>query len=840
MKKKSILLTCIVAIMALAMFVGCDNAPTIPSFVVSGNIEQTGDFLTGQVFDPSKFSVTVTYDNGKIVPADSSVKVSLVEEEGREDGKVNLGDKATVTYGKNYKGDDVTDTVGISVYDITGIEIVSGPETYAFAGTGEKTIPSTLFSVSAAYLDGEKNPQTMPLNATEFKVVFDATAEPSATYPELACTAYVQPLVGIGEGKGADYAVPFAFTGVPTTPVEAAGEIVEIEGVSFKTGKGLFALTYPTIPAPVFDDLKITVKYANGVTGTLTDSEGVELTYLDGNDLPLSTSVITTGYQYGVKVVLPNGVEKVLSKALTAMTATLRVTPVVGFEGYVEGADIKDVAPDAADFVIALTNANGIYQEINADDENLKLFFNSKAVSSSTDVDSTAPVQMKDTLYVVASYMGVYGSTALTGLVAEDTTEKVEFDSTTPVTLNAGYKWPAKQYYNNITALTVDPSAVASVKVKVAAANDDSATTKEIAYADFDGAVTVAFSKSNTKLDPLTAADGDYLMGAGAKLYLAVTYTAESGASATSYVDVTDKLATDVEITSLKVESLSYTQSVEDEDVAVSKPMFGAKVAFNVIASNELGDVDREYEDFEVLVDGAEKTADAVTVTDAEQKYVVFTTLSDAGFIQTAEGTIPAGESYIAVEKLSAAQAATYTALYGQEISYDAEDYAVTGWSVVGPNKDLKPTVAVAEPAGKDLLASGNTVRLSVTYVDSTGTEKTEYVTTSEFISVANVTVTGAYAVKDVEGKIADGKIKNGEVYNKTDFTIDPSCYTPHGGITLEVESLEFGGAEPSDSITLVSTAEGTVKVNIKPFLNSNGETVKDASVTLQVVSALE
>ena len=66
MKKKSILLTCIVAIMALAMFVGCDNAPVFPDMptsVKSGYILQTGDFLTGQAFDPSKFDVYVTYDN---------------------------------------------------------------------------------------------------------------------------------------------------------------------------------------------------------------------------------------------------------------------------------------------------------------------------------------------------------------------------------------------------------------------------------------------------------------------------------------------------------------------------------------------------------------------------------------------------------------------------------------------------------------------------------------------------------------------------------------------------------------------------------------------------------
>ena len=43
-------MVCISALIALTMFVGCDNAPVLPSFVVSGNITQTGDFLIGLDF----------------------------------------------------------------------------------------------------------------------------------------------------------------------------------------------------------------------------------------------------------------------------------------------------------------------------------------------------------------------------------------------------------------------------------------------------------------------------------------------------------------------------------------------------------------------------------------------------------------------------------------------------------------------------------------------------------------------------------------------------------------------------------------------------------------------
>ena len=64
MKKKSILLTCIAAVMALAMFVGCDNAPVYPSFPTGGYVAQIGDFVEGQSFDASKFQVIATYLDG--------------------------------------------------------------------------------------------------------------------------------------------------------------------------------------------------------------------------------------------------------------------------------------------------------------------------------------------------------------------------------------------------------------------------------------------------------------------------------------------------------------------------------------------------------------------------------------------------------------------------------------------------------------------------------------------------------------------------------------------------------------------------------------------------------
>ena len=197
MRKKSILMVCISALIALTMFVGCDNAPVLPSFVVGGNVIQTGDFLTGQNFDPSKFSVTVTYDNGKIVAADDTVSVMIVGNE-----TVEAGDTAIVDFGIDFKGNHVTKEVAISVYDIQGIT-VEGPASYVM-----KNAPTNSeLKVTANYLDQDGNEKTMTLRSTEFDVSHATYSNnnigPNASQESVTGYVTVTPLVG-QEIKGGD------------------------------------------------------------------------------------------------------------------------------------------------------------------------------------------------------------------------------------------------------------------------------------------------------------------------------------------------------------------------------------------------------------------------------------------------------------------------------------------------------------------------------------------------------------------------------------------------------------------------------------------------------------
>ena len=89
------------------------------------------------------------------------------------------------------------------------------------------------------------------------------------------------------------------------------------------------------------------------------------------------------------------------------------------------------------------------------------------------------------------------------------------------------------------------------------------------------------------------------------------------------------------------------------------------------------------------------------------------------------------------------------------------------------------------EAEGQDLLAIDNEVTLSVTYINEYGKEVPTTVTKT-FNSEANVTVTGTLSIADIEGRIENGKVLNGQSYNITEFVVDKEDYIPYGNITLE------------------------------------------------------
>ena len=104
MKKTSIFLTS--ALIVMAILAGCSDTVAItglPQNVKSGTINQIGDFLTGQTFDPKKFTVDITYDNGQVITDDGSVTVQL-----DRGNTVKRGSTVSANIGQNVDGFDVS------------------------------------------------------------------------------------------------------------------------------------------------------------------------------------------------------------------------------------------------------------------------------------------------------------------------------------------------------------------------------------------------------------------------------------------------------------------------------------------------------------------------------------------------------------------------------------------------------------------------------------------------------------------------------------------------------------------------------------------------------------
>ena len=128
MKKTSIFLT--IGLVLVAILAGCNNEVVYPHFPTNAVITQTGDFIKGQVFDNSKFQVTVYYlDGSKTTIKNPALQITDT------DG-IQGGETVTFEAGNDYYGDPVTQKATISrVYDVEYITVKANEASYAIDDT---------------------------------------------------------------------------------------------------------------------------------------------------------------------------------------------------------------------------------------------------------------------------------------------------------------------------------------------------------------------------------------------------------------------------------------------------------------------------------------------------------------------------------------------------------------------------------------------------------------------------------------------------------------------------------------------------------------------------------
>ena len=834
MKKKSILLTCICALMALAMFVGCDNAPVIPSFVVGGNVV-SGDFLVGQTFDPGKFSITVNYDNGKRVTDDATAKVVFG---GAEDGKVAIGDTATVFYGNDYLGEPVTEEVALNVYTIKSLA-VTAPEVNGEAAS--KLRPEDI-TVVATYLDSDNAEKTMTLTSTEYTIDTEINYvgnEPSSAEPQVQAYYNVIPQVGVPADAAKPYGKLYFTAEFEPSKVYTADDILEIVSIEPKDSLKLYAFDYDYIPRPAFEDVTINVKF-KGVdyseekeSDVLAENvEGLELMFVQ-DDLPLETGKLVGETNLDVRAVLGN-LRAESETSVTLETITVDITAAkVGALDYkpVKGEALPVIDP--ADFIVTYTdNGDGIKDYVSE-----PTFVYSTTGKTFTEItDTKVPSVGATNLFVFAKYNGVVSETSVNVGAIDEPTPAPVLDSI-ELKFATGFEYPAKmKEYNAVPALSASDVVVTAsytVDGETAEELDKTVTPSKVGYSTTTGSVTEATATSFAGTD---------------SLYVYVAYTEGTGdAAVTKYAyseDIKDSLATAYP-TDLEV-SFEY----ETMNAAKTEPMVGSKLAgFVVNAVNADGVVSTLENGYTFIKNGDDETVetDSITVGKEAVDYQVYALVETSKgvkeFITSDPVTVEAGLGYIAEDALSALEfglASGYDNRVGQTISNRAADYTVkiadaSVETTVFEGYDGKPEVkieSVSVVSDKNIEETGNQVIFTVSYVDAQGVKQTKQIQSYDsddtwtFAGVSGVELSGEDIKVLYDGSAFDGTVDPYTTYTVAKFTLDESSYTVYGEAKPVLQVLKNGSAVSDETIKPGWHTEAGYSVKVTyTALSKNAET---------------
>lgn len=206
MRKNSIITTVLIALLAVLMFVGCEQSAPF-KYVVSASVTSE-DFLVGQAFDPNKITVTVNYSDGK-----SSTLTGVGTATNLKDGKVDINSTVTVSAGLDVQGDEYEKTIALPVYEATGIE-VTAPEAVTVANDDVTSLDANLFTVVASYAKGT----VTLLPNVDYTVTIDASSIGAGETKTIAATVDVTGI--FGSNPTAQIAVTNAAEGTPVTPLD--------------------------------------------------------------------------------------------------------------------------------------------------------------------------------------------------------------------------------------------------------------------------------------------------------------------------------------------------------------------------------------------------------------------------------------------------------------------------------------------------------------------------------------------------------------------------------------------------------------------------------------------
>ena len=776
MRKKSILMVCISALIALAVFVGCDNAPVYPAWPTGGYVSQVGDILNGQAFDASKFQVVATYlDNSKKV-----IDASVVFEDVDKSGNVTAGDTVSSTVGTDYYGSLVTATGTVSVYNIDSIDFTVAE------GVDYTSLEAGDLAVTANYYNGKGELAAMPLSSTEYTVSVSSEAgeEDTTVY-----TITVTTSVG-GNVKSSEK------VSVANEP-EVLGTIVGITTIT-PNNYSVPGFLYDELPAIDASKFRIGVLLEDGdaTSGTVDGDtiEGLELAFVNQTtgavlDKALDEYDFRNATDIGVRATF-EGKSIYTAKAITVDEATLTVE--YKGAGIAENATLPEIIP--ADYRVLLTVGSNKAVDIT---EEANLYYAEEDWTATTDKTMTA-----DGITVVASYMGILNSTKIeAGEAAPVTVESVEF------TMAEDWAAPAKQYYKALPPIEVSDVANVVVTKSDGTVNEYSSIVGNdsfgIAFYTAEG-VELTGKSGDNGFDTLVNADSILV---GLQLGDEVFY---------QEYDLTTAVAEDVEL------------YADYGDVAY----YGAPVDWTIKLVNNDGVVDPDYQGaytaYVVANSKATKT-DLPATLSTEASYKVAVALN--GTLKESDDVIlEAGSEWY---ELDSNFAVTYT---GDKIYIDDDlnitktSFDVTGYTYHGTKTEEAAKLSadsVTFVTGETVSAT-NTVYVTVKYIGKDLESHSEVVAVSVNGTSWGYAQTATLAWAETESNVTS--IPAG-TYNVSDFIV--KGYVEHGDSPVTLIVKPQNGSEVTAGTFTVNQYE-TVTFSYS-YVGKSGEV---GPVTLETFTA--
>ena len=830
MKKRSILLTCIVAVMALAMFVGCDSTPVFPDMpksVKGGYLTQTGVILTGQEVTPDKFTLTVEYDNGDEPTVRPATNIQL-------DGTGNVFAVAGLDSDNNPVD---TEKLLVAFTDANRIEATGFKESYTVAEA--KAIKPSDLQVKAFYEGGEMN-----LTSSEFVVklvdenALDTLVSPSN--PTAQVEVVVRALVGVEKANQAASNVldeKYLITINYAEPVETEYAIEKLTAVEFSTDYVLKALSYDEVPAPTLDDVLFNGVYDNGEyfwDKKLPSDTEIALSFVDarGLDLIEKNLIDNTDDEYSVKAIYNDEVIPFVGAKVKPAEVKVLVETVEGYTAPVFKAGDDVVAPIAEDYDVIL-NVGSSYERLDAAaKENVVFSYGIVNEEKFSAVDEFVEAHM---LSVQATYMGESGYTVAPVTTVQKADPVPEISSIT-ANFKSNIKAPAAmEAYDDIdAALAINPADILdSITLHMTEGADDVV----VPASQFGNNVIALWTTEAYKYVPV---EGDSIAD-GETFYILVRYTEDDGTPHDAYSGDTAITASKAVATGLNVE-VKYTDTLNDDGVT---PMMGTTATLTVEAVNDLGVVKILSLASDTLADGEDgyridngKTEDFETTVGEEEATYTISAFVNGTRLED-QVTVLAGRDYVKfadeAETPTVSLAEDYVALIDSPISAITADNLVISNLAEDSTDDYTITIKAIQSSTKTVEATGNTILATVEWLASDGSYDGETV---------SVTFQGTAYTEGIESvvlnfegaeEVSEKRIETNKPYAITGFTTNPKSVTVHGsdpnlgvvGFVRADNGLKEDGT-PVDDIQKTGTIQATWPSEkytiVISYTNTNGE----------------